>query len=435
MSLFPKVSIEERARRYLAAMEAPRRAPDDPQYSHTVVFNATRALIHGFGFTPGEAQPFLEEYLQRSDLPWTPGEVVHKLRSVQATPSKWPAGYLRRENDWKPSTRERRDFGIPTEQEVRKKIDFQLEKLLRIAAPWRDKVDLLWLANRSAADPATLTAAGFLKLMYGPAEKVLCFTNEYSQGEALWPDQAPPAEGKCGVWFLPQPVTGEYVANPEGRPGKDGGPPPPSRRIGRCVTAWRYMVIESDLAPMKDWLGFIVQAPLQIEALYTSGSRSIHALVRVDAKTYDDWHVKKNELMPFLMACIMVGADKGVSTTGVRLSRLPGCLRHGKMIERKDAKTGGVLTDGNGRTLKQWVKYPGGPGVQKLLYVRPRAEVRPLTEVAPERDVEAHWLRKFEQWRDGYGAEQRDELAAALRYYANVSERCAEALRELEAAR
>ncbi len=45
-----------------------------------------------------------------------------------------------------------------------------------------------------------------------------------------------------------------------------------------------------------------LQAPLQIEALYTSGSRSIHALVRVDARTYEEWHQKKKDLMPFLVA-------------------------------------------------------------------------------------------------------------------------------------
>lgn len=430
---FPqKVSIEERARRYLAAMESPRRNPADPQDSHTVVFNATRALIHGFGFTPSEARPFLVDYLQGSDLPWSDGEINHKLRAVDALQSKWPRGYLRNDGDWKPSTQQRRDFGIPTEQEVRKKIDFELEKLLRVAAPWRDKVDLLWLANRSAVDPATLSAAAFLKTLYGPAEKILCFTNEYSQGEALWPAEAPPTFGKVGVWFLPQPVSGEYMPNPDGKPGANGEAPPPSRRIGRCVTAFRYIVLESDKAPMRDWLGFIVQAPLQIEAIYTSGSRSIHSLVRVDAKTYEDWHAKKNELMPFLVATMMMGGDKSTFSTGVRLSRLPGCLRHGKMVEvLKDDGT--PRLGPTNKPIKRWVKY-SQPGEQKLLYVRPKAPVRPLCELSAERDVEAHWLRQADLWMEGY-ADGTAELRAGLKYYANVSAPCAAALKELEEGR
>lgn len=424
---FQKVTIEERARRYVAAM--------DPSISgsggHTALFNCVRALIHGFGFTPGEARPFVDDFNQRCSPAWTEGEINHKLRSVDGLTSKWPRGYLRNEGDWKPSTTQRRELGIPTEQEVRKKIDFELEKLQRIAAPWRDKVDLLWLAGRSAVDPATVSAAGFLKLLYGPGEKVLCFTNEFSQGEALWPDEEPPVSGKVGVWFLPQPVHGNYVPNPEGKPGPAGEPPKPSRRIGKCVTAFRYMVLESDKAAMRDWLGFIVQVPLHIEAIYTSGSRSIHTLVRVDARTYEEWHAKKQELMPFLVATMMMGGDKNTFSTGVRLSRLPGCLRLGKMVEQKklDGVTPLLV---NGKVAKRWVAYPK-PGEQKLLYVRPGAPCRPLIERSAERDVEADWLKRAGAYIDGY-EDNAAEIAAGLKYYANVSARCAAMLGEMEGA-
>jgi hypothetical protein len=419
-----RVTIEERARRYVAAMPP----AISGQNGHDALFNVVRALIHGFGFTPAEARPYVDDFNQRCEPPWSEGEINHKLRSVDGLNSKWPRGYLRNEGDWKPSPQQRREFGVPTEAEVRKKIDFELEKLQRIAAPWRNKVDLLWLANRSSVDPATVSPAEFLRQLYAPTEKVLCFTNEYSQGEALWPNEEPPTQGKVGVWFLPQPVTGEYLPNPEGKPREDGTTAP-SRRIGRCVTAWRYLVIESDKAPTRDWLGFIVQAPLQIEALYTSGTRSVHALVRVDAKTYEDWHAKKQELMPFLVACMMVGGDKNTFSTGVRLSRLPGCLRHGKMVEVKGTDGKPVLAQ-SGKPLRRWEKYPK-PGEQKLLYLRPKAPVRPLCEMSPERDVERAWLDRANRVLDGH-EENVDEVRAGLRYYANVSAACAAALKELE---
>lgn len=413
----PKITVEERARRYVSAMPP----SINGQRGHDAFFNVVRALIHGFGFTPSEARPFVEEYNRSScDPAWSEGEINHKLRSVDAQPSKWPRGYLRNDGDFQPSKQQRRDLGIPTEAEVRKKITFELEKLQRIAAPWRDVVDLVWLANRSAVDPATLTPAGFLSLLYSGPEKVLCFTNEYSQGEALWPDETPPAEGKIGVWFLPQPVSGAYLPNPEGKVGPNGEPPLPSRRIGRCVSAFRYLVIESDSAPMRDWLGFIVQAPLQIEALYTSGSRSIHALVRVDARTYEEWHQKKRDLMPFLVACIMVGGDKNTFSTAVRLSRLPGCLRHGKMIEAQVV----------GKTQKVFQRF-AAPGEQKLLYVRPRSTPRPICELTPERDVIATWTQRALLAVDG-NTDNSPELRRALAFYASRSEACATALRDLE---
>lgn len=423
-----RVSVEERIRRYLLAMDAPRRDPADPQDSHTVVFNAARALLHGFGLTPFEARPFFVDYLSRSDLPWSEGEINHKLRSVDAQQSKWPRGYLRKDNEWKPSAAMRRDLGIPTEEEVRKKINFELERLQRIAAPWRDRANLAFLANRSLHDPAAVDAGAFLKLLYNPGERVLCFTNEYTQGDAVWPDEPPPTEGRVGVWYLPQPVTGEYLPNPEGKPGPNGEPPKPSRRIGKCVTAWRYLVLESDEAPMRDWLGFIVQAPLRVEAIYTSGSRSIHVLVRIDGKTYDDWHAKKNAIMPFLLACIMMGGDKNTFGTGVRLSRLPGCLRHGKMVPQMIL--GKPLLDAQGRPVKRWEKYKT-PGEQKLLYFRPGATTRPICELPPERDVESWWTARGRLAIDGY-EDNLAECRRGLRYYANVSAACALALRDLE---
>ncbi len=425
---FPKVPVEERARRYVAAMP-PAIAG---QNGHDALFNVVRALIHGFGFTPDEARPFVENYNATScQPPWSEGELNHKLRSVDGLSSRWPRGYLRNDGEWQPSKAQRRDLGIPTEAEVRKKIEFELVKLQRIAAPWRDRVDLLWLANRSAADPATLAPADFLRLLYAPGEKILCFTNEYSQGEALWPDKTPPDEGKCGVWFLPQPVSGEYQPNPEGKAGRDGEPPPPSRRIGRCVTAFRYLVIESDEAPTRDWLGFIVQAPLRIEALYTSGARSVHALVRLDARTYEEWHEKKRALMPFLVACMMVGGDKNTFSTAVRLSRLPGCLRHGKMVERRDAA--GNLVTLKGYPAKIWQRYET-PGEQKLLYVRPGATTRPICELPPERDAEAHWLARAHLALDGH-EDYAPDLRRALAFYQSRSEALASLRRDLEAGR
>ncbi|MDF3058537.1 MAG: hypothetical protein K0R17_2752 [Rariglobus sp.] len=423
MPAYPqKISLEERVRRYLLAMEAPRRDPADPQDSHTVVFNAARVLLHGFGFTPHEARPFFEEFLSRSDLPWTQAEITHKLRSVDAQPSRSEKGYLRRENDWKPSAQERKDFGIPTEAEVRKKVEFEIDKLKAIAAPWRDIVTGPWLANRSAVDPATVTAADFLRLMYPNGEKILCFENEYSQGDQMWPDEQPVTDGSYGIWFLPQPVCGEYRPNPEGKARADGGVPV-SRRTWRCVTDFRYFVIESDSAPLRDWLGFIVQIPARIEALYTSGSRSVHALVRVDCPTKESWDEEKRRMMPFLMAGLMCGADRG-TWSAVRLSRLPGCLRRGKLVEERDG-------DGNKTGQKKYMQFKP-PGEQKLLYLRPNAPMRPICELAAVRNVEATWKDLARTCSLAGGDESVALVRRGLHFYTKGSEAIRTASDEME---
>ncbi len=430
MSNYPdKVSVEERARRYVAAM------PSSVSGSggHDAFFNVVRALIHGFGFTPNEARPFVADFNGRCEPPWSEGEVNHKLRSVDGLTAKFPRGYLRRENDWKPSPAMRRDHGIPTEAEVRQAVEFEPEKLKRIAAPWRDAVTSTWLANRSAVDPATLGAADFLRLLYPAAverkEKILVFVNEFSQGECLWPDEEAklPLEGKCGVWFLPQPVDGAYHANPEGKP-RDDGKPADSRRTWRAVSAFRYMVLESDVADPRDWLGFIVQAPLRIEAVYTSGSpakglpKSIHALVRVDCKTKEQWDEEKRRMMPFLMGGLICGADKK-TWSAVRLSRLPGAIRYGKM--QQDAR--------GQKCYKRFEERDGRE--QKLLYFRPGAALRPICDLPAARDTEKVWLDLAALGisdADDQAAASLAQLAKGLRHHAGASPACRAALQQLQ---
>lgn len=67
-----------------------------------------------------------------------------------------------------------------------------------------------------------------------------------------------------------------------------------------------------------------MQLPLFISAIYESGKRSIHALVRIDAGSKVEWDQSvRGELLPILAT---LGADPG-ALTAVRLTRLPNCKR------------------------------------------------------------------------------------------------------------
>lgn len=393
----------ERARRYVGNMEL------RTEGSTMATYNVTRVLLHGFNLGVEEARPILEEWNARCPMPRERHELDHKLRSTDGQVSNFPRGYLIGELPSHPSAATRQAAGIVPEREVRKKVEFDAAQLAKVAAEWRDRADLVFLANRSAADPATVTPVDFLKLLYAPGEQVLVFTDFYSQGQYVWPGETPANTGRLGVWFLPAPVDGKYHPNPRSL-DKETGEARMSRRSEESVTSYRYLLLESDKASVRDWLGFIVQVPLRIEALYTSGGRSIHALVRVDCRTKGEWEERKKSLMPFLMGCVMVGGDRGV-LSGVRLSRLPGCYREG-------------AEDDDGR----YTRFRR-PKLQKLLYVRPGAEERPICEMPPRRDVVAEWCARARLAVDGY-----DDPAAVrggLEYYANVSASCAEALKDL----
>ena len=224
------------------------------------------------------------------------------------------------------------------------KPQFSPEKLERIARKL-DGIDADWLAARSPKCVWNRTPASFLHELYVPSERVIVFDTFKSQGQTLWKNEGVPFNARVldeyrtgkreGVWFLSNPVTGEYV--PDGKTNKDGTPHL-SRRSWHTVTAWRYMVLESDKANTDHWLAALAQMPLPIAAIYTSGGRSIHALIRINADSKEHWDSIANELKPML---ITLGADRA-AITAVRLTRLPCCRR-----EEKDAMQTLLYLNGN----------------------------------------------------------------------------------------
>ncbi len=222
-----------------------------------------------------------------------------------------------------------------------KRPPFDLKKLVAMAGNVKESISREWLM---AVSPMAVTPGmrgvgdTFLEALYSAGEKVLIFTKFTSQGDygyhvggsgwRLGRDRGVkpvksdlPLGGPEGVWFLCNPVSGEWKINSDAV-GFDGQAKW-GRRHGACVTAWRYLVLENDVAPMAEWLRLLVQLPLQIVAIYTSGGRSVHALVRVDAASKAEWDTQRDMMVQLLAP---LGADPA-AMTAVRLTRLPGCLR------------------------------------------------------------------------------------------------------------
>ena len=153
---------------------------------------------------------------------------------------------------------------------------FVLEAGKKYAARVKDEITPEWLAARSPVCPWSRTPASFLHALYKEGEKVVVFDDYVSQGQALWehPGMVYDAQAlsrfskgaKAGVWFLTTPVDGKYRITERGTE---------SRRIAACVTAWRYMVVESDRSELsvQDWLRILVRLPLNIVAIYETGGQ------------------------------------------------------------------------------------------------------------------------------------------------------------------
>ena len=363
-----KLSVVERARRYVSKI--------GPAISgsggHTHTLLVAKALVKGFSLPHSDSLALLEEWNQGNVEKWTTGELEHKLRSAANGPGA--DGYLLQGAEAPMGESLGRPVSKPRPKPV-----FDVEALRRVAGDLAEAVDLPWLANRSEVDPATVSAEEFLVRLYNAAagERVVVFSEYKSQGQAVWPVERIPTRGPDGIWFLAQPVDGKSRPNP--RLGKM------SRRSEESVLSWRWMVLESDEAPVRLWLGALARVVPRIAAITTSGGRSVHALVRVDARTKRDWdEVKRN-----VMQLVVAGADPG-ALSAVRLTRLPGCMR--------------------------------GEREQKLLYFAPSAPALTLTDLLPRRDVRAFWRAEAvrvtaEADRTGCYPSDTGAVAAACRFY------------------
>ena len=241
---------------------------------------------------------------------------------------------------------------------------FDPAKLERITRKL-DGADEEWFAARSKKRVDNRTPASFLHELYNPGEKVVVFDVFASQGQHLWTHREPPFDadeldsfrtGKPhGVWFLCNPVSGEYLENRK----NDDGSPHYSRRFDGVVTSWKYLVLESDKANPAHWLAALAQLPLPIAAIYTSGGEtSIHALVRMNAASKAQWDSLADKLKPML---IPLGADPG-AISAVRLTRLPLCERLGK--EDK---------------LGNYIRFPE-PRLQRLYYLNGNPDLTPICD-------------------------------------------------------
>jgi hypothetical protein len=113
------------------------------------------------------------------------------------------------------------------------------------------------------------------------------------------------------------------------------------------VSAYRFALVECDEIPRSLQLSLLARLPLPIAAILTSGGRSLHAWVRVDASDLDTYRATVARMLALLARFGVDTRNKNPS----RLSRLPGTRR-----------TIGGEAD----------------GLQRLLYLNPKPTQRPI---------------------------------------------------------
>lgn len=111
-----------------------------------------------------------------------------------------------------------------------------------------------------------------------------------------------------GAWIRFNPLDGKGVKNDN-------------------VTAFRFALIESDSMDLGEQNALIRELELPVACLVYSGGKSLHAIVRIEAATYEEYRVRVDYLYS---VCEKNGmkVDKQ-NRNPSRLSRLPGAVRNG----------------------------------------------------------------------------------------------------------
>lgn len=113
----------------------------------------------------------------------------------------------------------------------------------------------------------------------------------------------------AGAWIRFNPLDGKGVKNDN-------------------VTEYRYALVESDDLELDKQNAIIRELELPVAALVYSGGKSVHAIVKIEADTYEEYRKRVNYLYD---VCKKNGLTIDTQNRNPsRLSRMPGIMRNGK---------------------------------------------------------------------------------------------------------
>jgi RecA-family ATPase len=268
------------------------------QGGHPATYRAASILAHGFELGWDDAWALLQEWnVTHCSPPWSEKELRHKLNDAYVKPHERPKGWL--------SGRER-----------------------AVGSNGRMMFDPKRIAE-VAFGSVSMTTADLLLAAFKDDE-VVCITNEAGQNEdgkyfpaskgnfltrAEWIKRffGPDAKGKSyyqeeeqGAWLRINPF------KPDDFTGTD-----------TSVSAYRHVLVEFDKKNREEQIAIFHQSNLPLTALIDSGGKSVHAWVRVDAETKEQWEERRNTVYDFLGDHEPDPQNKNPS----RWSRLGGVMR------------------------------------------------------------------------------------------------------------
>lgn len=277
-----------------------------------------------------------------------PGECFRKWGSFQGSPNPVTAGTLvalAKDQGWSP---ERSDPGMELAWDA---IIGNKDELVII--------DKNWVEGQEVVEPDTWNPAEqlikYLSVLFEASENVgyVCDSWEkdgkYLPTKGCWDrtagdliQQLNQCKGdigsvlgdykpKVGAWIRFNPLDGQGVKNEN-------------------VSDFRYALVESDDMEIDKQHAIIRELELPVACLVHSGGKSLHAIVRIDADTYDEYRKRVDYLYN---VCKRNGLKvDSQNRNPSRLSRMPGVMRNGQKQFLVDTNIGKA----DWREWQEWIE-------------------------------------------------------------------------------
>lgn len=339
------MEISDRIARYI--MKIP--PAIEGQNGSGVTFYLACQLVNGFALDEAEALHWLTQYNAVCQPAWSEKELLHKVKSAAKANHTKPRGHLVGGANGNGHF-EKSDLVIPPRPlEPKPKIDPATAMEVWLKGFRCSSEDLYEASPVKPSEDFTDDGPLLLNHLFHAGE-IVNFVTDYKivtrktdgvvkanpQGygksverDALignWSLGMPKSD--AGGWMRMNPVDGEGVDDAN-------------------ITKFRHALLEWDGIPLDLQMSFLARVPLPISVILTSGGKSVHAWIRVDSETREEYEATFLKLRDVLLNFGMDRKNKNPS----RLSRIVGCARK-------------VGADGDGR--------------QRILYLNPNPEQKAI---------------------------------------------------------
>lgn len=200
-------------------------------------------------------------------------------------------------------------------------------------------VDPTWVEGADIEEPGEgwegwRDLVAYLEAVFEPGETVGYVTEAWDKDGRWVPSGKGPHDRTAGELVQQLEKYGGDLASAMGQPNPEAGawirfnPLDGGGVRNDNVAEFRHALVESDSLPVDKQVAIIGQLRLPVTALVSSGGKSAHAIVRVDAKDYDEYRRRVDELYRICRENGLTVDTQNKNPS--RLSRMPGVTRGGR---------------------------------------------------------------------------------------------------------